>query len=339
MRSRFRRLCAVIGAALGLTLVVAPAPSGAADASGVTCEDLRVPVTLAGTAQSMYGRLCVPEGATQVQVLIPGGTYNSSYWDIGYEPSLRSYRLAMNEAGFATLAIDRLGTGRSSKPLGALVTASAQAGAVHQVIQTLRPRFAEVVVGGHSIGAAMAMIEAGNYHDVDGVVVTDMTHRMNYLTVIPVLANMIPAPLDPVLRSRGLDLGYLTTAPGTRYDAFHTPGPRDDGAIAYDESTKDVFTATEAVDTILMTNVVIPATKRIDVPVLLVVGAGDEHFCGEPLGSDCSSAEALRASEAPFFSPEARLETYLLDGYGHAINYAPHAREYFSVVAGWAGRL
>ncbi|ASR36038.1 hypothetical protein BAY61_14665 [Prauserella marina] len=337
MHSRFRRLGAVVGAALGLTLVVAPGPAGAGPAA--TCEDLRTPVTVAGTAQAMYGRLCVPAGATQVQVLIPGGTYDSSYWDIGYEPSLRSYRLAMNEAGIATLALDRLGTGRSSKPLSALVTASAQASAAHQVIRTLRPRFDEVVVGGHSIGAAMAMIEAGNYHDVDGVVVTDMTHRMNYLTVIPVLANMIPAPLDPVLRSRGLDLGYLTTAPGTRYDAFHSPGPEDDGAIAYDESTKDVFAATEAVDTILMTNVVIPATKRIDVPVLLVVGDGDEHFCGAPLGSDCSSAEALRASEAPYFSPEARLETYVLDGYGHAINYAPNARQYFSVVAEWASRL
>jgi pimeloyl-ACP methyl ester carboxylesterase len=323
----FRRLCATVLLAAG-TGLVAPAPAGAA---AVTCEEVRVPVSL-GT---MYGKLCTPQGATTVQVLIPGGTYNGSYWDIAYTPEIRSYRQSMNDAGYATLAVDRLGTGRSSKPLSTLVTASAQAAAVHQVIQTLRPRFTKVLVGGHSIGSAMAMIEAGTYHDVDGVIVTGMTHRMNLITVLPVLANMIPAALDLKFLGTTLDLGYLTTAPGTRFTAFHSPGPNDGGAMAYDESTKDVFAATEAVDTILLTNVVIPFTRQIDVPVLLVVGDGDSHFCGQPLGSDCSSADALRASEAPFFSDAARLQTYVLDGYGHSINYAPNAPTYHQVVKDW----
>jgi pimeloyl-ACP methyl ester carboxylesterase len=288
----------------------------------------------------MYGRLCAPGGATTVQVLIPGGTYNSSYWDIGFEPETRSYRLAMNKAGYATLALDRLGTGRSSKPLSLLVTASAQAQAAHEIIQKLRAgyqgvKFSKVIIGGHSIGSAMAMIEAGNYKDVDGVLVTGMTHRMNLITVIPVLANMIPAPLDRKLSARGLDLGYLTTSPGTRYNAFHIPGVEIPGAIKFDESTKDVFAATEAVDTLALTNIVIPATRRIQVPVLIVLG-NDHHFCGAPLGSDCSSAEALRVSEAPFFSPAAHLKTYILNGYGHVINYAPNAPVYHQVVASWA---
>jgi pimeloyl-ACP methyl ester carboxylesterase len=312
---------------LGVSLTIAPLPAQAA----VTCQDINYPVSL-GT---MYGKLCTPAGATTVQVLIPGGTYNSSYWDIEFSPDTRSYRAAMNKAGFATLALDRLGTGRSSKPLSLLVTASAQAQAAHEVIQKLRPKFRKVIIGGHSIGSAMAMIEAGNYRDVDGVLVTAMTHRMNLITVLPVLANMIPAPLDPKLSSRGLDPGYLTTGPGTRYKSFHAPGPNVPGAISFDETTKDVFAATEAVDTIALTNVVIPATRRINAPVLLIVGE-DNHFCGAPLGSDCSSAEALRASEAPFFSPEAKLKTFILNGYGHSINYAPNAAEYHSVVAGWA---
>lgn len=302
----------------------------------MTCQDLRVRVSVSGTAQTMHGRLCVPEGAKTVQVLIPGGTYNSSYWDIGHSPETRSFRLAMNDAGFATLAV-RLGTGRSSKPLSALVTASTQADAVHQVIATLRPRFEKVIVGGHSIGSAMAMIEAGSYGDVDGVLVTGMSHRMNLITVIPVLANMIPAPLGG-LADAGLDLGYLTTSPGTRYSAFHSPGPLDGGAIDYDESIKDVFAVTESVDTLLLTNVVIPATRRIQVPVMLVVG-DDTHFCGAPLGSDCSSAEALRESEASFFSEAARLRTFVLHGYGHSINYAPNAPDYHRAVAQWTREI
>ncbi len=311
-------------------MTLLPAPARAAT---TTCEDLNVPVTVALLPQTMHGRLCTPPGATTVVVLIPGGTYNASYWDIGYTPQTRSFRLAMNNAGVATLALDRLGTGASSKPLSALLSATVQATAAHQVIQSVRPRFPKVIIGGHSIGSAMAMIEAGRYHDVDGVLVTGMTHRMNLITVVPVLANMIPAPLDPAVPGR--DAAYLTTSPGTRYTAFHTPGPLDPAAIAYDESTKDVFATTEAVDSLTLTTVVTPASQQITVPVLLVVG-NDPHFCGT-LGSDCTSPEALRASEAPFFG--GPLQTYILNGYGHAINYAPNAPTYFSVVTSWLKTL
>jgi pimeloyl-ACP methyl ester carboxylesterase len=323
-----RRICAVF-VLLAATLSV-PAPAQAA----TTCEDLYVPVTVALLPQTMHGRLCTPAGASTVAVLIPGGTYNASYWDIGYTPEVRSFRRAVNQAGIATLALDRLGTGRSSKPLSALLSASVQATAAHAVVQAVRPRFAKVVIGGHSIGSAMAMIEAGRYRDVDGVLVTGMTHRMNLVSVIPTLAQMIPAPLDPGVPGR--DAGYLTTDPGTRYAAFHTPGPRDDAALAYDESTKDVFAATEAVDSLTLTTVITPASQRITAPVLLVVG-NDPNFCGI-LGSDCSSPQALRASEAPFFGT-SQLQTYILNGYGHAINYAPNAPTYFGVVGNWLKTL
>nr|WP_232328439.1 alpha/beta hydrolase [Kibdelosporangium sp. MJ126-NF4]CEL21848.1 bll2443; unknown protein [Kibdelosporangium sp. MJ126-NF4]CTQ92627.1 bll2443; unknown protein [Kibdelosporangium sp. MJ126-NF4] len=328
---RKRRLLAGTAAVIGTTLGLMPV---SAQATAVACHEVDFPVSM-GT---MHGKLCAPAGADTLHVLIPGGTYNSSYWDIGFSASTRSYRAAMNKAGQATLAVDRLGTGRSTKPLSALVTASAQAKAVHEVIGQVRGRFAKVLVGGHSIGSAMAMIEAATYGDVDGVLVTGMTHRMNFLTVAPVLAQMIPAPLDRQLGSRGLDAGYLTTGTGSRYSAFHKPGPKVDGAVAFDEATKDVFAVTEAVDTVALTNIVIPASRRINVPVLMIVGQ-DNHFCGAPLGADCSSPEALRAQEAPFFGKGARLQTHIVDGYGHSINYAPKANEFYSVVAQWAGSL
>ncbi|WP_434450465.1 alpha/beta hydrolase [Lentzea sp. E54] len=326
---RFRRLCAAALLATG-TLLAAPLPAAAA----VSCQDVTYPVRigltpLVTTQETMAGRLCVPDGARTVQVLIPGGTYDRSYWDVGFEPSTHSFTRAQNNAGFATLALDRLGTGKSSKPLSVLITASTQASAVHQVITKMKPRFNKVIVAGHSIGSAMAMIEAGTYKDVDGVLVTGFTHKMNYVTVVPVLANMIPA---------GLDLGYLTTMPDTRYNSFHKPGPLIPGSISFDESTKDVFAVTEAVDTILLNTVVIPVSRKITVPVLVVVG-NDTHFCsaGVPLmGSDCSSAAALKADEARFFPAVPRLDTYVLDGYGHSINYAPNAPAYHARVASWA---
>jgi pimeloyl-ACP methyl ester carboxylesterase len=327
---RFRRLCAAVLITAGALLV--PAPAGAAP---VTCEEVRTPVLVSLLPHTMYGKLCAPQGATTVMVLIPGGTYTSAYWDISYTPEIRSFRLAMNNAGIATLTLDRLGTGKSSKPLSTFVTAIAQADAAHQVIKTLRPRFQKVILGGHSIGSAMTMIEAGKYRDVDGVLITGMTHRLNLVEAIPPLAMMIPAPLDPVIGPRGLDPGYLTTTPGSRYSAFHAPGQLVSGAIDHDEATKDVFAVGEAVTTLLMTNVLIPSTRNVNVPVLNVVSA-TEPFCVPPLGTDCSSIDSLVASEAPFYPNSPRLEGYIVDNYGHSFNYGPSAPDYHAAVVAWA---
>jgi pimeloyl-ACP methyl ester carboxylesterase len=326
---RLRRLCAAVSLAL---LVPVPTPANAVQTS---CQDVYTPVGFGLTQQTMYGKLCVPQGATTVQVLVPGGSYTSEYWDIPVDPQVRSVRLAMNNAGIATMAVDRIGTGKSSKPLSALVDTPSQAEAVHHVIQTLRPRFQKVLGGGHSIGSGVAIVEAGTYHDVDGVLITGMTNQWDYTRVVPALANSIPVTLDPRLSKLGLDPGYLTTAPGTRYDMFHKPGLLDPAVLDYDESTKDEFATSEAVTTILMSNVVIPSSRTITAPVMSVQSASD-YFCGTPpLGSDCSSSAALAASERPFYPKAPRVDAFVVTGYGHCFNFSPDSAGYHSAVVTW----
>ncbi|XVS61485.1 alpha/beta hydrolase [Actinosynnema sp. CA-299493] len=330
---RSRRIVAV--ALLSAGACLAPGTAGAAQA---VCEDVRVPVKVALTAHSVYGRLCVPAGATTVQVLVPGGTYSSAYWDIDRSPEKLSYRQAMNRAGIATIAVDRLGSGRSSKPLSVLLSLSTQAKAVHAVIESLRPRFDRVVLVGHSIGSAVATTEAVTYRDVDGVVLTGLSHQVNLPGAVPVFTTLIPATLDTRLAGRGLDLGYLTTLAGSRYSSFHAPGAVEPGALDFDEATKDVVTPTETVSTVLISELV-PVSRRITVPVMVVMGGEDGNFCGPPLGADCSSDEALRQSEGRFYSPAARLSTYVVPGYGHSLNFSPNAPGYHRAVAEWTGRI
>lgn len=326
---RYRRIAAAVLLAAGVCL----AP-GTADAAQISCSDVYTPVRIGLTTQSMYGRLCVPQGARTVQVLVPGGTYNAVYWDIGVDPDVLSYRQAMNAAGIATIAVDRIGSGRSSEPPSAMVTVSAQAQAVHAVIQSLRPSFDRVVLVGHSIGSATATTEAATYRDVDGVVITGLTHHVNAPGAVPVFTTLIPAALDPSLAGYGLDLGYLTTVAGTRYSSFHTPGTSEPGALDFDEATKGVVTAGETLDTVLITTLV-PLSRQITVPVMVVMGGGDANFCGPPLGADCSSGDALRASEASFYAPEARLSAYVVPGYGHALNFSPEAPAYHQAIIDW----
>lgn len=320
-------------AALALSFLVAPVSAKAVEPN---CQDVYFPVTLLDLPQTMHGRLCVPDGgATTVQVLIPGGTYNSSYWDIGFEPEIRSYRRAMNHAGYATLALDRLGTGLSSVPLSASLTTSGEAAAVHQVIQQVRAeaRFTKVILGGHSFGSGIAIIEAGTFHDVDGLLITGLAHRLNVGGTVPVFAATYPAVLDPRFAGSGLDPGYITTMPGTRYSIFHQPGPVVDGAIAYDEATKDTSVYTQAVDLFLIT-VILPYSAVIDKPVMVALGQ-DPVFCGL-LATNCSSAAGIKRTESLYYSSAADLRTFALPGYGHAVNYAPNAPDFFAAVVDWA---
>lgn len=334
---RKHRLAAAVIAVIGIVLTLAPVPASATEA---TCEDLFFPVSVAGAPHTMYGRLCTPVGgANTVQVLIPGASYRGEYWDIQLTPEIRSFRRAMNNAGYATLAVDRLGTGQSSAPLSVVVTALTEAVAVHQVVTALRsgslgPGFDKVIVGGHSLGSAISVIEAATYHDVDGVLVTGMTHHLNVLGTAPIAATLAPAVLDPVFAGSGLDAGYLTTLPGTRFTSMHAPGAYNAAVAQYDEATKDVVAATEVADAALFGSVA-PYSILIDVPVLTVVASRDPVVCGL-LATNCGSSATLLRDELPFYAPAARLRAFLLNGYGHALNYAPNAPDYHNVVVQWA---
>lgn len=303
------------------------------------CRTVSVPVT----AGVMSGEFCAASGATRaIQVLVPGITYSHTYWDFPYQPDIYNYRRAANAAGYATLALDRLGTGASSHPLSATVTAFEQADAVHQVIAGLRngsvtgAPSSSILLGGHSEGSTIAIIEVSTYHDVDAVLLTGFAHHFDAVQLTGLLASMYPATLDPVLRqSYPLpDVGYLTTRPGTRSTYFYPPNP-DPSVVAADDATKSVFSMTEAPDSALL-GLITPYSLSIKVPVLLVNGDHDAIFCP---GGTCTTAATLSAAEAPYYSPAACLHTAVMAGVGHDVNLAPNAPQYHSIVLNWADQV
>jgi pimeloyl-ACP methyl ester carboxylesterase len=317
--------------ALSAVSVAVPAARAA-----VTCQDFLVPVTVPYSGSSMAGQLCQPPAwSSTVIVLVPGATYNQTYWNFPYDPAVYNFRQAMNNAGYATMTVDPLGNGNSSKPLSITLTTLVQAAAVHQVIQALRAgqvggqRFSTVVLGGHSLGSTVVMWEAGGYQDVNGVLFTGLDHHLSVVNIAILLAAMYPADLEP--RFAGLDPGYLTTGPGNRQGLFYVLATTDPKVVAADEATKDAFSTTEAPDGALVT--LTTETRNINVPVLMAVGQDDQYMCGA--GDDCSSAASLRASEAPYFTQAAHLQTYVLPGSGHDLNLATNTQQYQQTVITW----
>ena len=321
-----------------------------AEAAAISCSDTDLPVTgpglpplVPGAPAIVHGRLCLPAGEAPdtVQLLVHGGTYNSAYWDLPYAPQRYSYQRDMAAHGYATFAADQLGAGRSSRPLSLPLSVWAAAESMHEVVGHLRAgraggvRFAKVVIVGHSVGSGIVAVEASTYRDIDGVVLTGITH----LPALPVLAlgaalGLQPALLDGQLGSLGSDPLYFTTKPGARAGLFYAAGDADPAVIAADEATKDQVSV-PGMGTVALFGIVVPATWGITAPVLQVVGEKDVLFCGVLALRDCSDAAVLRAQEAPYYADPSKLSMSVLPGAGHSVALHENADEYRSATRSW----
>ncbi|GAA2833991.1 alpha/beta hydrolase [Crossiella cryophila] len=340
-----------VASACALLFTGLTAPQAAAQP--VDCKVLDLPVTgpgllplLPGGLATVQGQLCLPSGKTPpvVQLLVHGGTYNRAYWDLPYQPERYSYQRDMAKAGFATFAVDRLGTGKSTKPLSLPMLLSVEADSMHQVVQHLRAGrvggvpFQKVVIVGHSVGSGIVATEAAVYKDVDAVILSGITH----LPALPVLGlgavlGLGPALLDPLLGKRGSDPLWFATRPGARGPLFYNAANADPKVIEADEATKDQVSV-PGMGTVAVFGIVLPTTLGINVPVFQPVGQKDILFCGLLALRDCTSGKTLRPAEAPYYTPAAKLETYVLPNAGHSLGLHKNAHEYREATRAWLRR-
>jgi pimeloyl-ACP methyl ester carboxylesterase len=328
-------LCALAAALL------LPSSSTAADA-GLRCKDTSFAVHLSPADPHVYnvfGELC-SRGALEhktIQLALHGATYGHLYWDFPFQPALYSYVRWATTAGYAVLSIDRIGIGRSDHPPADQVTIESNAYVVHQIVQTLRsgtlvvPSFGRVrarrvALVGHSLGSVISIQEAATYDDVDGVVLTGISH-----TVTPALGEVsfAPANLDPHFAGRGIPDGYVTTLPGTRTIFYNAPF-YDPRVLAVDEQNKETVTIAEL-------NTAVPAlglSTGIHVPVLVVVGDNDAAFCNPPT---CTASGSL-AEEPSFYPPDACAEAVAIPGSGHDLNLHYQAPLAYVTLLNWLDR-
>jgi pimeloyl-ACP methyl ester carboxylesterase len=305
-----------------------------------SCRDVAIPIVVAAQAGTIAGTLCVPPGATTVQVLVPGNTYNRSYWQVDADPAAYSYVRRANRAGQATLAIDRLGTGASLHPESSAMTLSADATTVHEVVAAVRAgrfgRFDRVVGVGHSLGSVVVNQLAGEHpQDLDALVLTGFSHSINAVnaTVLAAASYVLPAG-DPQFAGRHLDGYYLTTGRGGRTPLYAVPAAATQ-ILAWDDRNRD---AADLVELGGLGRFQIPNRSRaIAVPVLVVDGGQDSVACGLASGQ-CTDSAGLQASEAPWFGPRARVTAWLVPGVGHNVTLHRNAAEVDAGITDWIGR-
>src|SRR5882724_2422553 len=314
------------------------------------CHVTRVPVALAAgqaAKDTIFGQLCLPprtdhQRVPTVHLVIHSATYSHLYWGWPYQPETHSYIKHLVAAGYAVFAFDRIGIGRSSHPPGASVTLDVNAFVVHQLVRALRSgaigktAFQRVVLVGHSLGSIISLAEAGTYHDVDGVVLTGISHfSPSGASLLPYFAR---DNQDPRFVGRHLDDDYLTTPPGSREASFYSapltdPDPR---LMALDEATKETVTTAElrTMGPVLTSG----ASFAIRVPVLMVAGQFDPEVCGgAPICASLeASAAAFAVAEAPFFAPDACLATVVIQDAGPYLNLEPTAPVTYAVIRAWS---
>jgi pimeloyl-ACP methyl ester carboxylesterase len=329
-------LCALAFAAL--------VPASALAAQGaLRCEETSFAVNLSASDATVYhvfGELCARGGLAHktIQVALHGSTYSHLYWDFPFQPEIYSYVRWATASGYAVLNIDRIGIGRSDHPPADQVTVEANAYVVHQIVQTLRdgglvlPTFGavraeRVALVGHSLGSLISVQEAGTYGDVDGVVLTGMSHTV--VTAALGEVQFYPANLDPHFAGRNIPDDYFTTVPGTRAVFYHAPF-YDSRVLATDERNKETTTLAEL-------NTGVPAlsfSTGIHVPVLVLVGNFDAAFCAAP---NCAASGSLK-SEPGFYPADACAEAVVIPGAGHVLNLHYTAPVTYATIQRWMDR-
>jgi len=262
-----------------------------------------------------------PEPATAVDVFVCGATYDHRYATRRPGRGVLSYAEMTLAAGRAVLAVDRLGTGASSRPPARDVTLRAQARAVHQVITWARQGHTRVNLIGHSLGSAIATLVAGTWPDApDTLVLTGWyPHAMPSPEALALLETGIkPAACDPVLADLGYDdLEYLTTVDGIRGPAFHLPDA-DPVAVADDDACRSVVSAVEMKE---VQELSVPGpghpAHRVRCQTLFVLGGRDLLF-------PANSAAAVIAAEKAWFT-SAPLYAVVIPGAPHSMALDPVA--------------
>ncbi|HEY8998867.1 MAG TPA: alpha/beta hydrolase [Candidatus Saccharimonadales bacterium] len=332
---------AVIGVVAGSAL---PAHASAFSV-GRTCRNVYVHTSIPSGPVTMYGQYCVPIGlpSQTLQLLVHGGTYNHTYWDFSGFNGEYSYVQAATEAGYATLAIDRLGYGNSTRPASTDVTFDNEVSTLHAVVQAVRSGSIGIQVRriegiGHSLGSGTIVGDAAAYPgDFDAIALTGYGQQVS-----PTVAQLNAQYFEPannLPQFANLDAGYETNRPGTRGlgGLYYLP-LANPAVVAKDQASEDTVTKTELASRPQGGTV---QTTELKVPVLLADGQYDSHYCldnavGQPphVGANCATPQAFQQSNEAYY-PNACFATSLLNS-GHDINLHLTAQQSFRTLLEWS---
>ena len=234
-----------------------------------------------------------------------------------------SWSWAAGAAGYATLAVDKLGAGLSSHPDPILdVQLPLQMETIHALITQIKagktkiPKPKTVIFVGHASGSSLGASLAETYpEDVDAVVLTAYTPGSSINQSLSLSQQYAPAAISDPQRFGNLSYGYLL--PGSlaaRTDALYYEGHYDPAIALNDYASRDVHALGERFDLGPKTQ---PDYKG---KVLVVTGANDQFVCGAIAAQQCSLIPDAIMNVNATFSSSTGFEYYMPQT-GRSINW------------------
>ena len=328
----------------GITTTIALPPGEKVtdfELAGLHCETYRIPTRLSERSWfdfDVIGELCWTGELTgkTVQMLIAGAGYGTVYWDFPYKPDTYSYKRAALRDGYATFNYYRTGIGESDHPFGLSVTVESHAHVLSQLIDYLNAQaeLGPVVTVGHSLGSVIAIAHALQFpNQVNGIILTGFIHNSNPAFNLAMRSGSELAPFTADFAGDIVDPLYMISKQGSRKEVFYNLDNTDPLVPVTDELNRQTLTVGEIISMIKYFD---DLSKAIQVPVLIVTGENDFVVCGGAL--ECDDHQAVIEFERQFFSPQACIETIILDHTGHDVNLHKNAPQSYRLMLDWVGR-
>lgn len=288
---------------------------------------------------NIAAKFCAPapnapaKRAHEVQLLLHGVPYNSTYWfglpgnpDGSAQYSWVEYATAQ---GYPVLALDNLGAGDSQKANPVTeVQQPLQGAIVHEIAQMLRagtlafaPKADKVVFVGHSLASVTGNGIATKYpSDFDALILTGYSDTLAQAVLGLLLLQLEPAQLSGAAKDAALPPGYLVfgSETGKRNTYYAGDGTFSAALAHYDFAHEDTITLGQILTAF-------SGLERADAytgDVLVVTGDMDALFCGDgsrALGpQSCGAGDASIPAKSRAFFPRAHFEYYLPPNTSHA---------------------
>jgi pimeloyl-ACP methyl ester carboxylesterase len=301
-----RRITASVAATVVglLTAATGPFQAGADEPGGVE----NVPVAFEVSTSNTSGVPC-PSGSATFKVaghlVAPAGTLDASgpravtlylhgldggewFWNFQAVPGY-DHAGEMARLGHTSVVIDRIGYG-GAQPPGTASCVGSQADVAHQIIGKLRSGaytaqgrdpvgFDKIVLAGHSIGGAIAQIEAYSYQDVDALAVLLWADNASTRDAQAKFFDAGRVCLGGGQEARAGGPGgyaYFAPNPGSfKADLFHDADPAVLDAAAPLQNRNPCGDIASVLQTLFVDQF---RVGEISVPVLLVYGDKDKVF-------------------------------------------------------------
>ncbi|GIZ49301.1 hypothetical protein CKM354_001233300 [Cercospora kikuchii] len=313
--------------------------------------------TLVSGNYSIAARYCEPSAKVEsrnktLQILVHGIQYDRDYWFGLAAPGTKAgqdeYSWAVYAAneGYATLSIDRLCTGNSSRPLSLTqCQAPLEAETLHAIIEAARSgtlpdvqqSFDKIVYTGHSYGSLIGNALALQHpEDVDTYVFTGFSlDALQGATGFALLPGFLPAAVVAPERFGSDDLGYLlaTNEEGAKKVFYY--GDYDEDIFSEDFAGRQAVPLSE-IATVPLGQLPAPEYQG---SVFVLNGNQDAIFCVGLLDTllgvpgDCSNGYAERVKDG---YPKAKaFGSHITANTGHAMNNHRTAQESFKAAHDW----